>query len=76
MIQKIHQTDNGKRIQIGPIIGSIPEWANAVGMSSSTIYKRIDMGWPLYAAIFTPVIRIVRPPMGNIYRMRPRRGRK
>ena len=47
-------TRNPTRIQVGPLIGTIAEWAWVTGLPESTLRARINAKWPAVEALATP----------------------
>ncbi len=61
-----------KLYRVGEHELSVPDWAKRTGVSQNTIYRRIDRGWPLEAALTTP--KGGSPPAGTEAAADPKRA--
>lgn len=57
-ISNAEQCNNTRRNHLVTLNGetkTFTQWLNEIGIERSTVYGRIDRGWPIYEAFFTPV---------------------
>ena len=42
------------RLRIGPMIGTLLDWSEAMGIHENTLWSRLNRGWSPYDAVMTP----------------------